>query len=216
MGISFGAGPVFLAAADPEVKPRLNFLVSIGGYSNLPQVMLLALEAKDPWGRMILSLGLMEQFIPEPDATQLRENIRLRLNLKDKAAELQEGSLSEQGRALLKEVLTGFSPEHFEQFREIFKNQESHWAPLSPERILGELNPKLRIYLLHGRNDALIPYGQTEALERGLKESGHPPVDTLIAGSLLHVEWAKNPGSLFDNLRLLLWTRRLLNERKTK
>ena len=37
MGISYGAGPTLIAAADPRIAARVDFVLSHGGYFDSPQ-----------------------------------------------------------------------------------------------------------------------------------------------------------------------------------
>ena len=50
MGISYGVGPMLLAAADARVRDRVNVIVSFGGYGDLRAVLLFLLTGYYDYG----------------------------------------------------------------------------------------------------------------------------------------------------------------------
>ena len=86
---------------------------------------------------------------------------------------------------------------------------------LSPSAVVPSLDRRLRVYLLHGRGDDVIPYCETEELERAFARAGHPHVQALISAAFRHVDPTTGAGGLSawtERLKLLVWTRGFIAE----
>jgi len=218
-GVSYAAGIAFLIAArKPE---KINFLVSVGGYCDLsraidfgltgfqPERKQIASQPPQEWIRMIFAFNFAEKLTPPRDGDLLREILLLRLNLKEDKAGEKEAGLSQEGKHFLNLIMNGIPENEFERFRAILRERADFFRNLSPEPVLSNFGEHLRIILLHGRNDDLIPYEETMELSRRL--SGHAHVHSCITSSLTHVD-AKGAEDLLGAFRLFLWVRTLLRE----
>jgi len=81
--------------------------------------------------------------------------------------------------------------------------------------VVPALDRRLRVYLLHGRGDDVIPYCETEELARAFARAGHPHVRALISAAFRHVDPTTGAGGLSmwtERLRLLVWTRGFIGE----
>lgn len=222
LGISYGGGPVLVAASRKEVKDKIQFIVCIGGYFNLLHAMEYSVTGKHrkgwtspppahQWGRMIFALNHLEYLAPPTDAPLLHQILMLHLNLKEQEAKEYEQGLSSHGKEFLNEVLNGLSDSEMHRFRKMLEIHEEVSQDLSPELAISDLSPDLRVYLLHGPGDSLIPSAETEELIDALRKEHHAKMDSLITLSLNHVDPAqKDPW--MDQIRLLLWGRKLLRE----
>jgi hypothetical protein len=77
------------------------------------------------------------------------------------------------------------------------------------------LDPRLRVYLLHGRGDVVIPYAETAELARALDDGRGREVHALISTAFRHVDPRAEGGGPADwaaQLRLLAWTRAFVGE----
>jgi pimeloyl-ACP methyl ester carboxylesterase len=224
-GISYAGGPVLVAAARPEVAARLHFVGAFGGYYDLVHAVDYGLTGTHPgtsglpaphqWARMILVAQDVAAFLPEPQARSVEQALRLRLDLKVEEAEQRERTLSPDARAFLRDVLDGPSPAEAPRFHAALPRYEPLSRRLSPSAVVPALDRRLRVYLLHGRGDDVIPYCETEELERAFARSGHPHVQTLISGAFRHVDPTTGDGGLSawrEQLRLLVWTRGFIGE----
>jgi hypothetical protein len=224
LGISYGFGPALLAAARQEVSERIDFLISIGGYYQLYHALEFALtgihdhdgfrqrSSPQPWARMIFAMTHLEELLPgSSDIDCLKELFLLRLNSKDEAARNAEERLSPSGKTFLEKVLQGMTPDTLGGFGPLLSRLKPELVNMSPATVLSRLRPDLRLYLLHGRSDDLVPCVETLELEHALKAQGHPFVRALITDQLGHVDVA-GVSNLFDFLRLIRWSRRVLSE----
>jgi hypothetical protein len=220
LGISYAAGPAFLVSAQPEVKNKIHFIVSIGGYYNLTDATEFALTGHyrkvsfrmpHQWGRLIFALRNLEKLGPQKDLPLLRESLRLRLSLREKEAAEKEEGLTIEGKQFLHEVLEGLSPKEAARFIRILHEYDPLMMNLSPESILPKLDSDLQIYLLHGQSDDLIPFEETLRFEQALKRFGHGPVRSLVTASLTHVD-VKSSEDFWEAAKLLIWIRAFLGE----
>jgi dienelactone hydrolase len=225
-GISYAGGPVLMAAGRPEVARALRFVGAFGGYYDLEHAVDFAVTGAHPpaaelppphqWARMVFVAQDAESFLPGAEAQVLREALMLRLALRTGEAQAREAALSEGARVLLKAVLDGPAPAEVERFRRVLPRYAALARQLSPAQVLPRLDPRLHVYLLHGFGDDIIPYCETEEMEKALRDSRHPRVDALVTRVFRHVDPGERRGSGLDawreQLRLLLWTRALLEE----
>jgi Prolyl oligopeptidase family len=223
LGTSYGAGPALVAASRKEMIDKIHFVVCAGGYYNLIHAMEYTITGKHTyggfslqlaphqWGRMIFALNHIESLAPEPDTAALQKILTLYLNLKVDEARKDETDLSPAGKEFLKEVLNGLSPEETERFKKMLTIHRQLSLDLSPESIIPQLPPNLRIYLLHGTHDNLIPVSETEEMIQALQKSDHKNVRALITMSLNHVDPAQHD-TWVDRLKLLLWMKTFLSE----
>jgi pimeloyl-ACP methyl ester carboxylesterase len=216
LGISYGAGPVFLIAAEQ----KLDYIISIGGYYSLSHAIEYSLTETHPgspkretheWGRLIFALNHIDQLSPAKDLQILRESLALRLDLKEKEAQVLEQRLSPAGKDFLHGILEGLSADQRKAFDEVLKQREREAFEFSPQRVLSKIDSGTHVYLIHGTGDQAIPYEETLELQAGLQEAGLQ-THCLITQGLTHVDVTRL-SSLWELLKLLHWERLLLRER---
>lgn len=224
LGVSYGFGPVVLAAARPEIGKHVDFLISIGGYYDLHHSLEYALTGThdhdgfrqtsnpEPWARMIFALIHLDELVADrADIACLKESIMLRLNSKEETAREVEKQLSPAGRSFLEKVLRGMTHETLDGFGPLLAKLEPGMRSLSPASVLSALRPEMRLYLLHGRSDDLVPCVETIELDAALRKQGHRHVSALVTDQLGHVD-VGGASNLIDFLRLIRWTSAVLSE----
>ena len=225
-GLSFAMGPGVIAALDPGIREKVRFLFCIGGYFDLVAEMRFVTTgrfrerggpdgdgpwrhmAPDAYGRWVLCASLADH-VPDPASrAALRAMIDRRVD--DPAADvadLDAQVLDPAGRALLA-FITNEDPARFDAMHDALP------APMREDLAAMDVarqdlsGLRARLILVHGVDDDLIPYAESQALHRAVP-AGRSRV-YLVRG-LNHVNMGK-PG-LIDAWRLLSAVTALLAER---
>lgn len=195
---SYAVGPTVLAALEDDIREQVRFVVSLGGYHDLPRAMRYFTtgwfehegrwrhNAPDDTGRLVLVDASLDYL---PGAASDRELFERVVELRYRApgadlAPLAAG-LSAEGQAVyalavnsdparFPELLAG-SPEAMRADMECLDLARRDLKPL-----------KAPLLLVHGRNDNLIPYPESLALATALPEGQAEVV--LIHRVLGHVD----------------------------
>jgi len=159
LGISYGAGPVIIAAADSRIRERVRFVMSMSGYydfkNSLRFIVTGQYSYKDIQGQS------------EPLAfTQ----------------EILQKSLEHHG--INGELFEAFvaAPNRFE---ELFQNSpeiQEFGLQLSPLRVIDDI--KARFFIIHSTEDLLIPHTESMRLADALKD--RVPVSFTLLSLLEH------------------------------
>lgn len=225
-GLSFAMGPGLLAALDPAIRERVRFLFCIGGYYDLYAEMRFVTTGRyrerggpagdgpwlqmrpDPYGRWVLCSSLADLVPDEASRAALRAMIERRIPDGDAdTADLEPQVTDPAGRALLA-FITNTDPARFDE--RLAALPEGMRADLASMDVASQDLSGLRAHLIlvHGVDDDLIPYVESQALHRAM-----PPGRSrvyLVRG-LYHVSMGR-PGVL-DAWRLLSSVTALLAER---
>lgn len=175
LGVSLGAGPALLAAADPSVSSDVSAVLALGGYASAVELLRYTLTGAYRFdgvaGRRPVSEPAIAQFALA-NADLLDGASRRLVDNRDPAA------------------LDGLVAELTPPTRQLL-------AALSPENVLGRLRAPL--YLIHGRGDPAVPFTESLRLERTARAAGGQNVRAVIVGSLGHVEpeWSAGLPDLF-------------------
>ncbi len=140
VGISYGNGPVILAAADPAIREDVRFIVSHAGYYNLENVLRFIMTGEYEYGEI---RGKAE---PNRYGHEILSRTLERLGVDDAAAK----AFTE-------------SPKDFEKNLRALPKLRELAQHLSPARVIGELRAD-RIYLIHATDDTFIPYTESMRL----------------------------------------------------
>ena len=160
LGVSVGAGPALLAAADPRVRERVQAVVSLGGYASAREVLRFWLTGVYAYG------GVRGRVAHEPEV--VRSFVAANTDLLEPAAraELMTADADRAAR-----FLAALPPA-----------LERYLNDLSPLGVVGDI--RARLVLIHGRSDRAVPY--TEALRLA---AARPERTTLVlVGIVEHVE----------------------------
>jgi pimeloyl-ACP methyl ester carboxylesterase len=177
LGISLGAGPALLAAADPSLAPRLSAVLALGGYASAVELLRYTLTGAYAFGDVAgRAAGVLEPAI----AQFARANTEL---------------LDEAGRRLVDNRDPAAVDE---RIRALPRSTRDLLDALSPGPRLGSLRAPL--FLIHGRQDPAVPFTESLRLDAAARAAGRP-VRTAIVGAVGHVE-ADTRAGLADLLRL--------------
>jgi len=227
-GISYAAGPVMLAASDPAIARRVDFVVLLGGYHDLPNVLrylttghvltpdseVLARHAPPPHasGKWYYALANSDLIADATDRGQVRDLVLSRLTRRLRwGGNTPPGGLGEDARALL-ELVTNTDPARVEHL---------------VERLPGAMRRRLRaldlarhdldclsaaVMLVHGRHDDVVPFTESEALAARLPAER---VHLFVLDALAHVRFDRaslDAGELLPMAEAILE----LRERRTR
>lgn len=197
MGFSYGAGPVLLAAMESDIRERVRFVVAVGGYYDLGNIVTYfttgyyALPGEDGGWRYLEPNPYVKGVFALSNADLLERQID-RERLQDFAQAIIAGDRPVTPSA-------GLAPDARALF-DLLSNED----PLRVPELIGRLPPGLRdeleginpaahdlsrltarVILVHGRSDTLIPFTESIALARAL-----PPgqAQLFLIDGLAHVE----------------------------
>lgn len=178
-GISYGAGPVLLAGLEPDVRERLGFILTLGGYYDLHSVVTFFTtgyyrdqdgdawrhKPVSPYAAWVFTLSNLELLEEPADRRRLRDHLHALAY--DEAAVAAPTGLAPDAQALLA-LLHNRNPDRVPALIDGL-SPRIRWelAGLNPAaRDLSGLQAEL--ILVHGRADNIIPYTESIALERAL------------------------------------------------
>jgi pimeloyl-ACP methyl ester carboxylesterase len=176
LGVSVGAGPAFLAAAEPSVRDRVGLVLALGGYASARELVRFHLTGEYGWE------GTQGRVAPDPSLTRA---------FIDANAELADPALRDA-------LATGDAAPVNAAMAALPAATHELMARLSPERVASHV--RAPIVLVHGRADPAVPY--TESLR--LRAARPEQTRVVLIGAIGHVEgapagWAE----IADGLRLL-------------
>ncbi|HUI18882.1 MAG TPA: alpha/beta hydrolase [Alphaproteobacteria bacterium] len=215
--VSYGVGPALLAALEPELGARIGFLVSLGGYYDTTSVVTFFTTGYwrpapgEPWrrgqpnryGKWVFVLANASRLDSAPDRERLDQLARRKLADLDADVSGLERGLGPEGRAVMA----------------LLDNRDPAQVPALiatlPERIQAEIAAldlrgadltalHAQVLLIHGRDDAIVPYSESVALAQALGARAH----LYLLDHLAHA--ALEPGDLADGWRLWRAAGRLL------
>jgi len=211
---SFASGPALIAALDPRVAQRVDFIVAVGGYQDLRRLIAYYTagayrgdgDAPTPYdtGKWIFALGISEKLPRESDRRAIQAMARRAIYASPGAVEKSAAQTLSPGAAALLELLTNTSRERVPLLlSRLPAPLNAEITALNPaEQPLGGLHA--RLLLLHGRDDRIIPYTESIALAQSVPAGG---ADLFIIDGLAHVDlqptWA-DVDILLDMVNALL------------
>lgn len=195
IGLSFAGGLSLMAAARPEYKDKIGFVMAVGAHDDMSRVARFYatnmetdpngkeqhLQAHD-YGMLILAYEHTEGFFSSQDAPIAREVLRQWIWEEPQAMKAAD-ALSVAGKKTLDLLL-----HHHEQLQQTFLDEiaqhQAEMDAVSPHGKLGEI--AAHVYLLHGASDNIIPPAETLWLERDVPKQELKGV--LISKALTHVD----------------------------
>lgn len=191
---SVAAGPALLAALAPEVRDRVAFVLSVGGYHDLLATLTFSItgyfKANGQWQhRVPQDLGKWVFVLSNADALPDRSDRELLARMAKRRLADQDPSalaprLGHDGQAVYR-FITNTDPEKSRAlFAALPPAITAEARELSPStQDLSAL--RARVILVHGRDDSIIPYTESVALAHALPSVQH--VLVLVSG-LFHVD----------------------------
>ena len=218
MGVSFSGGLAVVAAGREPIRDHLLYVFSLGGHDDLRHVLDFFCGESDgvaerppsphDYGVAVALLNVAPRLVPAEQVDPLRAAVRRFLTASyldrfDKsAAEREFAAIRETARSLDDPAAT--------LLRYVSDRDVAHLGPTLRPFIGGYVDqpalspalsppPTAPVYLLHGRDDTVIPAQESRDLARRL--DGRVPVRLLITDLISHAD-ADQPPHLNDVLRL--------------
>ena len=197
-GFSYGAGPVLLAALEPDIRDDVDFIITLGGYYNLHSIVTYFTTGyfktepdgawqylqPSPYNKWVFTLSNADLLERRGDRTSLRALAHEALEDDGIVPVLSSGNLSPDAQALYR-LMTNEDPNRVpELIRQLPANILIELEGLNPaSRDLTTLQAD--VILVHGRSDTMIPYSESLALAKAL-----PPerVKLFVIDGLVHVD----------------------------
>lgn len=229
-GVSFAGGLALVAAGRPALRDRISMVVSFGGYGDLVRVLRFLCtgvlpdgtrKAPHDYGIAIVLLEVAPAMVPQPQVEPLRRGILTFLegslhDLHDKSraqtlfadARAQAAALGEPARTLLTWVndrnVAQLGPAVLPHVEKL-----AGAAELSPERSPAPLAP---VFLLHGRDDNVIPAAETPLTADYLRRRGNTRVKTLLTPLVSHADLNPN-APIGDAWQLVKFWKQMMDAR---
>jgi dienelactone hydrolase len=211
MGLSFSGGLSLLAAANPEWRAHIKFVVAIGSQDEMARVAAYYRTGEDElpnggeedlkpheYGALVLEYEDLEDFVPRQDLAALRAVLRAHLYEQPSAEQAALARLTPAQRAEATVLMDTTSPITRQKLAAAETRHIQDMAGVSPHGHLAHLTTP--VYLLHGAADNIIPAAETRWMETEL------PSETLqaalISPVLSHLDLNGAP-SMLDQLRLV-------------
>jgi len=157
---SYGCGPAFIAAADPDIRSHVRFALAFGGYFDIRDVLEFVITGpKSPIAYLKwVYLGANSDVVDdEGDRVRLRTIADHYLQESPSNPDLT-ASLSAEGKAFL-HIFSASSPEDFRaRLNDGPEGLRQRLDALSPSRVVGQVQAPL--ILVHGINDPAVPAEQ--------------------------------------------------------
>ena len=221
VAISYAAGPAILAALEDKARDKVRFIVAIGGYHDIGAVVTFFTTGKyrdgpealwrhktpNAYGKWVFVRANAPRIEDTRDRVLLAAMAERKL--RDLGAEIGDltAKLGPEGRPV-HALLTNQDPEAVPGL--IAKLSPKVRRDLAALDLKGRDLARLRaeLFLIHGRDDAIIPYTESAALAAALPEG---QTTLCLVDNLSHVDLG--PGGWFDGLRLWSLVYRLLEAR---
>jgi dienelactone hydrolase len=215
---SVAVGPALLAALDPSIADRVGFILSVGGYYDLPRTLTYFTTGfHEAYGiRYEHSPVEYAKWVIAASNTSRLTNARDReifsmlvhRKLSDPKAEVNDliSLLSASGEAVYAFIVNtdpSLAPTLLTQLPSAVRDEIRGLDLASQD--LSRLNA--RLLLIHGMDDTVIPYTESKALAKAVQPD---KVRLFLLRGLQHVDTVP---SAMDAWRLLAATRALLSER---
>ena len=159
---SFAVGPTLVAALQPEIRERVDFVMVVGGYYDLHRLIGFYTTGRARW---VLARGMAERLASPNDRAVLSAIARRRLFARDDVGDdaAVAASLSPSGRTVY-ELLTNTQlarvPQLIANLPEAVRAELAALNPAAHD--LSQL--RARLIVLHGRADPIIPYTESLAM----------------------------------------------------
>ena len=194
---SYALGPTVLAALEADIRNQVHFILGIGGYYDLKQVITFCTTgyfredgrewhylAPNEYGKWVFALSNAERLSNPSDRKTMRAIAKRKMENSDASVELLVRPLHVEGHDLF-ELLTNKDPQRVPKL--IAELPPAVRADISAlDLSQHDLSPlRARLILVHGFDDALIPYPQSKALARAVPRG---QVRLYLVHGLAHVD----------------------------
>jgi pimeloyl-ACP methyl ester carboxylesterase len=208
MGISYGVGPMFLAAADNRVRDRVGLVVSFGGFGDLRAALLFLLtgsydyggqqgyqrpDESLKWAFMYKNLDLIHD---AADRETLGKIIEKRNRYESREAAALARRLGPEGKAVYAFIANKDQKRFVMLYENLPLSLREYMVQLSPVRVLKQI--KAYFIIIHGMEDYSVPY--TESLRLADAVGDRQRVRLTLLPRFMHTESAGPKGSAYETL----------------
>lgn len=208
VAFSYAAGPALLAALEPAIRERTSFILAVGGYHDLEQVLAFFttgwFRQEDCWhylepneyGKWVFILGNLHRLDDPADQTLLRAMARRKMEDLDAGLDDLAAQLQGKGKDLYA-FITNRDPQRAPELLE--RLPEGVRADIAALNLANKDLSRLgaRLILIHGYDDSIIPYTESLALATAVPKG---QARLFLVDGLAHVDLT--PGLLS---RFRLW-----------
>lgn len=197
-GFSYGAGPVLLAALEPDIRKRVRFIMTLGGYYDLRSIVTYfttgfyrdapgtqwRYRAPSPYIKWVFTLSNTDLLDESGDRAALRALANDFIEDTEVEFPTRPKGLRPDAQALY-ELLVNEDPDRVGALIERLSPRiRTELAGLDPAvHDLSQL--QAQVILVHGRGDTMIPYTESLALARNLPAR---QVQLFLIEGLAHVD----------------------------
>ncbi len=212
LGLSFSGGLALLAAADPQFRPGIKFVVAVGSQDQMQRVSAYYRTGEDQlpngteellppheYGPLVLEYEHLEDFVPLADIPPLRSVLRAHLYEDVPGEKAALARLNERQAGEARALMATDLPTTRAMLAKTEANHVMDMAQVSPHGHLGQLTTP--VYLLHGAGDNIIPAAETLWMEAELPSATLKAA--LISPVLSHLDLDGAGPGVTDNLRLV-------------
>jgi dienelactone hydrolase len=196
LGFSYGAGPTFIAAADPAIRGQVKFVVSFGGYYDPTNVIRYittgyyeygdekGFQQPEPYGKWIFFMNNVNYVESARDRELLKAIFEKEEQMNREEAAPLIDDLTPRGRFLYK-LLINEDPDRVDR---LVKQTDPRFQRYLERLALARIVPSLQAYIIvgHGNTDPLIPY--TESLRLADAVDNKAKVHVAILKLFTHVD----------------------------
>lgn len=196
IGMSFGTGPMLLAAADSRIRDKLRLLVTFDGYYDLRNVMLFGMTGVYEYGRYhgmirpdasvswMLAYRNLDLLPSLEDRNMLRRIIEKRNRYEIADADTLAKSLHAEGRAVYAFLLNNDAKLFPLRYEKLPHRVREYVYQLSPSRAIAYINAYCII--IHAMDDDLVPY--TESIRLADTVGNHGRAHLVLLPQFMHWE----------------------------
>jgi dienelactone hydrolase len=217
LGFSFAGGLALVAAEDPALGRRLDFVTSVGGHHDLSRVLRFLVRSRietpsgvravtaHEYGLVVLVYGHLERFVPAHELDVMRPAVKAWLKEdRPHARRLAAPRRSPESERLWQLLEKGRVQTLAPEVDAVLAEKTAELRALSPSGRLDAV--RVPVYLLHGTHDSVIPPSEVEWAARELRSHPHA---TLVTPLLEHVSVAGN-ASWDEKLALVRFISRIM------
>jgi pimeloyl-ACP methyl ester carboxylesterase len=209
---SYGAGPAMIAACRPEIRQKVRFLVSFGGYYDLKNVLSFIatghfefgdhryFRKPQEYGKWVFLANNLDLVESPADRAVLKDIVQIKLRDEKAPVDHYLARLGGEGKNVLN-LLSHGNPSQTEGFiRRLPVSVQSTMKAMNVSPVLKNLRADL--ILVHGEDDDLIPFTETLRLAEAAPDPGK--VYLQILKTYAHVDPESHPSSLRDLFTIYL------------
>jgi acetyl esterase/lipase len=220
MGLSFSGSLSLLAAAEPQYRPDIKFVVAVGSEDEMSRVANYYLTGEDlrpngktevltphEYGALVLEYQSLEDFVPAPDRDAVRLVLRNHLYEDVPGERAALAKLTPAQMAEAKQLMDTTSPITRRMIAESDARHLAAMAGVSPNGHLAQLETP--VFLLHGEADNIIPSAETQWLEKDIPKNEMQA--SLISPVLSHLDLDDKGPTFADQWRLVRFFAKMLH-----